>query len=138
LNDGLENELERVLVSEEVDDLKSLSEDADSHLFLTVLARGTEHELVDKSLEDWACNLLESLLLILASGVRDVHLRFFLLNGHVSSKGLLRAVHILVRPLSEKLGFDGKSLLYTEVRMDVLKCSFWVLHKEDSLTGFYV
>ena len=112
------------MVSEEVDDLKSLSEDADSHLFLTVLARVTDHELVDKSLKDWASNLLESLLLILTSGVRNVYLRFFSLNGHVSGKGLFRAVHILIGPLSEKLRFDGKGLL--------------CVVRKGSLTGFYV
>lgn len=38
LDDSLEDDLKRVLVGEQVDDFKSLLEDADSHLLLTVLA----------------------------------------------------------------------------------------------------
>jgi hypothetical protein len=70
LNDGLEKDFERVLVSEQENDLESLLEDADSHLLLTILARVSTHELVYKSLENWAGDLSESLLLILAGGVR--------------------------------------------------------------------
>jgi len=111
LNDGLENNLKRVLVSEQVDNLEGLSEDADGHLFLTVLARVTNHKLIDESLEDGAGNFLESLLLIFTSGIWHVYLCFISLDGQVIIKGLLRAVNILIGPLAEKLRLDGKSLI---------------------------
>ena len=73
LNDGFKDDLEGVLISEQVDNLKSLFEDADSLLLLTILARVTNHELIDESLENGAVDLSESLLLILAGGVRGIH-----------------------------------------------------------------
>ena len=88
--------------------LKSLSENSDSHLFLTVLSMVTDHKLIDESLSDWALDLLESLLLIFTSSVWDVHLGLGGLAGKVVDKGLLRAFNFIVRPFSEKHWSDSK------------------------------
>jgi len=74
LDDGLEEDFERVASSEEVDDLESLSEDSDSHLLFTILSMHSDHEHTDDSLRNGARHLSESLLLILSSSVWDVHL----------------------------------------------------------------
>ena len=138
LNDGLEDDLKGVLVSEQVDDLKGLSEDANGHLLLTVLATTTDHKLVDKSLENWALDLLESLLLVFTSGIRNKNLSFVSLDGQISIKGLLRALETLVRPLTKELGLNGEFIFY-RVRWVVLKCLLWARHiMDNSLTGFYV
>ena len=76
--------------------LHGLSENSDSHLFLTVLSRVTNLELIDESLSNWAKDLLESLLLIFTGGVWDVHLSFGGLNTKVVDKGLLRALNSII------------------------------------------
>ena len=60
LDDGLEEHGEWVLASDEMDHLKSLLEDSDSHLLLTVLSMHTDHQHVGESLSDWAVDLGES------------------------------------------------------------------------------
>jgi len=80
LNDGLEKDLEWVKSGEEVDDLKSLSEDSHGHLFLTVLSVLTNHDLIDESLGNWAGDLLETFFLIFTSSVWNIHLRLDTLN----------------------------------------------------------
>lgn len=109
LNDGLEDDLKGILISEQVDDLKSLLEDADGHLLLTILARVSAHELVDKSLENWAVDFCESLLLILAGSVGGINLSLLLLDSQVSNESLLRALDSLIGPLAEKLGLNSES-----------------------------
>ena len=88
--------------------LKNLSEDSDSQLFLTVLSMMTNHELIDKSLSNWALDLLESFLLIFTGGVWDVHLSFGSFAGKVVDEGLLTALNFIVRPFSKKHWSNGK------------------------------
>ena len=88
--------------------LKNLSEDSDSQLFLTVLSVVTNHELIDKSLSNWALDLLESLLLIFTGGVWDVHLSFGSFAGKVVDEGLLTAFNFIVGPFAEKHWCDGE------------------------------
>ena len=85
-----------------MNDFEGLSEESDSHLFLTVLLVVTNHDLVDESLDKGALNLLESLLLIFSSSVRNVHLSLGSLNIAVINKGLLGASNSIVGPLSEE------------------------------------
>jgi len=101
LDDGLKEDLERVGAGKQVDDIKGLLEVTDSHLLLTVDAAISNHELVDKTLEDGAENLLESLLLVLASSVRNVDLSLLSLDGEVVNERLLRALDTNVSPLAE-------------------------------------
>lgn len=101
LDDGLKEDLERVGAGKQVDDIKGLLEVTDSHLLLTVDAAISNHELVDKTLEDGAENLLESLLLVLASSVRNVDLSLLSLDGEVVNERLLRALDTIVSPLAE-------------------------------------
>jgi len=109
LNDGLKQDFEWVLSSKKVNDLKSLPEDSDGLLFLTILSVVTNHEHVCESFGDWAWNFLESLLLIFSSGVWSVHLRFDVSDWEIFDKGMLGALNVLVWPLSEKFWLNGKS-----------------------------
>lgn len=106
--DGVEEDLERVLAGEQVDDLKGLLEVTDGHLLLTILAASANHELVDEALEDGAGNLLEALLLVLAGGVGNVDLGLGALDGQVVGEGLLRALDTFVSPLAEQLRGNSK------------------------------
>jgi len=101
LDDGLKENLERVAAGEQVDDIKGLLEVTDGHLLLTVGAAISNHELVDEALEDGAENLLEALLLVLASSVGNVDLSLISLDGEVVNERLLRALNTLVSPLAE-------------------------------------
>jgi len=89
LGDSFEHNLEWVLSGKEVNDLKSLSENSNSLLLLTVLTVSTNHKLVDESFGDWAVDLTESLLLVSTSGVWDVHLSLGSLDGKIIDKGKL-------------------------------------------------
>jgi hypothetical protein len=80
LNESLEKDLKWVLSGEEVDDLKTLSEDSYANLLFTVLSMHTNHEGVDESLGNWALDLLEAFFLIFTSSVWDKHLSFSALN----------------------------------------------------------
>lgn len=70
--DGVDEDLNRVLVGQEVNDLEGLLDDADRQLLLTVVST-LHHHRVDESLNDGAGGLSETLLLITASGVGQVH-----------------------------------------------------------------
>jgi len=102
LDDGLEENLEWVLSGEKVDDLKSLLENSDGHLLLTVCSSITNHQSVTESLGDWASDLTESLLLIFTSSVWVENLSSIFLDGKVGLKGLLGALDAFIIPLSEQ------------------------------------
>ena len=91
-----------------MDHLKSLSEDSDSKLFLTVLSMVTHHELIDKSLSNWALDLLESFLLIFTSGIWHINLRFDASYAKVVGQRLLGAVDTFIGPFSEKHWLNGE------------------------------
>jgi hypothetical protein len=74
LDNCLEQNFEWVFAGKEVDDFKSLLENSNSQLLFTILSMISNHDLVTESFSDWALDFLESLLLILASSVWDVHL----------------------------------------------------------------
>jgi hypothetical protein len=108
LDDGFEEDGERIGTGEEVDDLEGLFEMTDGHLLLTVLGTATNHELVDEALEDRAGDLLETLLLVLTSGVRNVDLGLLSLNREVIEKRLLGALDFFIRPFSKELGLNSE------------------------------
>ena len=108
LDDGLEQDLEWVLTGQKVNDFKGLLEDSDGHLLLTILSGVTNHELIDKSLGDWALDLLESLLLIFTSSIWGVHLSLDVLDWEVVNEGMFRALNVFVSPFSEKFWLNSK------------------------------
>jgi len=71
VDNGIDGDLDRVLVGHDVDDLESVSDNADSHEFLSVVA-SVHHEGVRKTLNDRALCLAESLLGETTGRVRDV------------------------------------------------------------------
>lgn len=64
----LTKDLDRVLLSNKVDDLESVLDDSDSHDLFTVVS-AVHHERVDQSLNDGHSSLCELLLGISASSV---------------------------------------------------------------------
>ena len=69
---GVNEDLDRVLIGQKVNDLESLLDDSDSHLLLTVVST-LHHHGVDESLNNWAGGLSESLLLVATSSVGEIH-----------------------------------------------------------------
>ena len=70
--DGINNNLNRVLIGQKVNDFEGLLDDSDSHLLLTVVST-LHHHGVDESLNNWAGGLSESLLLVATSSMREIH-----------------------------------------------------------------
>jgi hypothetical protein len=70
--DGINKNLNRVLISQKVNNLKSLLDNSDSELLLTVVST-LHHHRVDESLNNGALGLSETLLLVTASSVRQVN-----------------------------------------------------------------
>mmetsp|Transcript_36979 Transcript_36979/g.55879 ORF Transcript_36979/g.55879 Transcript_36979/m.55879 type:complete len:255 (-) Transcript_36979:22-786(-) len=100
---GLDVDLERVLVGEEVDDLEGVLDDANSHHLLAVVA-AVHHHGAAQSLDDGAESLSELLLLEPALGVRKEGLTS--LDGNVVHQGEIFDLDI-VAPLSEELDLGG-------------------------------
>ena len=69
---GVNQNLDGVLVGQQVNDLEGVLDDTDSELLLTVVS-SLHHHRVNKSLDDGASGLSKTLLLITASGVWEVH-----------------------------------------------------------------
>lgn len=70
--DGINHNLNRVLIGQKVNDFEGLLDDSDSHLLLTVVST-LHHHGVDESLNNWAGGLSESLLLVATSSMREIH-----------------------------------------------------------------
>ena len=70
--DGINEDLDRILIGQKMNDLEGLLDDSDSHLLLTVVAT-LHHHRVDESLNNGAGGLSETLLLITAGGVGEVY-----------------------------------------------------------------
>lgn len=71
VDDGVNQDLDGVGVREQVDDLESVGDNADSHQLLAVVAT-VHHERVDQTLNDGGLGLLEGLVLVAASSVGGV------------------------------------------------------------------
>jgi hypothetical protein len=108
LSNSVEHDLEWVLSGKEMNDFKSLLENSNSLLFLTILSMETHHEHIGESFSDWASNLSESLLLISSSSVWDVHLGFNALHLKIRSEREFGALNSLVGPFSKKLWSNSK------------------------------
>jgi len=72
VNDGIDDHLDRVLVSEQVNDFHGVLDDANSHELLAVVA-AVHHEGVHQAFHDRALSLAEALDGVAARSVRDVH-----------------------------------------------------------------
>lgn len=74
MRDSSHDDLDGVLTSEQVNQLHRLLDNSHSHLLLTVVARRRGHEHASEALDNGALSLLESALLVAASGVRHEYL----------------------------------------------------------------
>ena len=69
VDNGINEDLKRILLGEEVDDLESVLHDSHSHDLLTVVA-AVHHEGVGQSFHNWTVSLAESLDVVTTCGVR--------------------------------------------------------------------
>lgn len=79
VHDGVNQDLDGVGISEQVDDLESVLEDADSQQLLSIVA-SVHHEGISHTLDDGALSLPEPLLVVTSKGVREVGLVLVLLG----------------------------------------------------------
>ena len=104
VDDSINKDLDRVLVSQKVDDLKGVSADSVSHQLLTIIS-STSHKTTGKSLNNWTTSLTETLLGVSSSGMWKVG-SMLSLTGDIILKGDVVDLDIIEGPLSEKLDFD--------------------------------
>merc|ERR1719325_485509 len=100
--DSKHEDLNRVVVSQEVNDLKGVFDDADSHHLLSVVAT-MHHQRTAESLNYRAKCLAEAFLLVPALGVREVGLARLnvVLQTEIGDR------HVIIGPTSKELGFRG-------------------------------
>lgn len=103
VNDGLNNNLQRILSTHKVDDLQAVSNDSDSEGLLTSVS-AVEHKRVNKSLNNRALRLSELLSLPSASRVRNVDLSLGLVDRDIVLESDLFNLNLGVVPSAEKLG----------------------------------
>lgn len=106
VDNGIDNDLQWVLLGQNVDDLQRVLDDSDSLQLLTVVSAG-HHQGVGQSLDDWALSLSESLGGVSTSGVGNEHWGSDL---DVVNQGDVLDLNILKRPLVEQLDLLLSSL----------------------------
>ena len=101
--DSLDEDNDWVLTGGKVDEVEGLLDDPDGHDLLAGVT-AVHHEVVNEPLDEWAVNLVESLVLISAGGVWD-HNLLLLVDGNVVNESAIELVeiNIAVSPLSKKL-----------------------------------
>jgi len=104
VDDGVNGDLNGVLVGHDVNDLEGVSHYSDGHQLLAVVS-AVHHKRVRQSLDDWALCFPESLRSVSTSGVRDVNGRS---NLNVISQRDISDFDILVAPFIEQ--FDTANL----------------------------
>ena len=104
VHDSVDEDLDGVGTSHEVDDLERVLDDAEGHELLAVVA-AVHHEAVDETLNNGALSLAEALLVVSPGGVGDVDFVLGLLvDRDVVDERHVSDVDCLVVPLVEKLG----------------------------------
>ena len=81
VDDGIDQNLKRILGSQQVNDLEGVLHNANSHQLLAVVS-AVHHHRVGETFHDWALSLAETLLGISACGVRQIAGKL-LLDGDV-------------------------------------------------------
>jgi len=104
VEDGIDSDLDGVLVGDEVDDLERVLDNSHGLQLLSVVA-SVHHEGVGESLDDWALGLAEALDGISASGMWEV---YWLELDVIAQRHVPGGINTLVGPLVEQ--FDGSGL----------------------------
>merc|ERR1719228_3259856 len=111
VDDGVNQDLEGVLASQQVDDLKAVLDNPDSQKLLSVVS-AVHHQAVDETLNDGTMGLAEPLSGVPAGRVGQ-ELGELVLGGDVVLEGHVGHLDILAAPLAEELdlgdlGNDGR------------------------------
>lgn len=96
MGDGVDEDLEGVMASQEVNDIEGLSHNFDGELLLTSGSSASDHAHGDETLNNRALDLLESALLVAASGVRNIDLLLDGLDLEVGCERHVTALHAFV------------------------------------------
>ena len=113
VDDGVDEDLDRVLAGEKEDDLEGVLEDAERHELLAVVA-AVHHHAVEHALDDRALGLAEPLLGVPAGGVRQED-GPGLLDGDVVGERDVADLDVIERPLAEELDLRALDLVLGEV-----------------------
>ena len=108
VRDGSDKDLDGVLTGQKVDELHSLLDDPDGLLLLTVVPVAGGHEHGSKTLDDGALGLLEATLLVAASSVGHEDLLTDGTDLKVVRKGVVGALHAIIRPSAEEFGSNSE------------------------------
>mmetsp|Transcript_19572 Transcript_19572/g.59256 ORF Transcript_19572/g.59256 Transcript_19572/m.59256 type:complete len:215 (+) Transcript_19572:1073-1717(+) len=101
VDDGVHEDLERVLIRGEVDDVQRVLDDAHGHHLLARVA-ALAHEGARHALHDRGERLTEALLLVAALGVRQVR-GLLARDADVIDQGDVRDLEVIVGPLAKEL-----------------------------------
>ena len=105
IDNGINDNLDRVGIGQQVDDLEGLVDDAVGQQLLAVVA-ATHHHRVRQTLDDRALGLLETLGGVTSGSVREVDFASHLdviLERHIVTLDVLRG------PFAEKFDFGGRA-----------------------------
>ncbi len=102
----VDQDLEWVETSQQVDELHSLLDDLHGQLLLAVVPTARDHDHVNETLNNGALNFLEFTLLVATGRVRNIDLLLDTLDLEVSRERHVAAFDALIGPLSEKLRFN--------------------------------
>jgi len=101
VDNGIGDDLQRILSGEEMDDLESVLDDANRHQFFAVVS-SVHHQRIRQSLHDGALSLSEPLGGISSGRVREIFSKLFL-DGDVISQADVVDDDVVRTPLVEQL-----------------------------------
>merc|ERR1740139_997371 len=106
--DGGDEDLDGFQTGEEVDDLHGLLDDPDSALLGTIVTVTGGHHHVGEAFNKGARCLLESTFLVASGGEGNEHSLLDVSSLEVALERDIGALNVVVLPLAEKFGGDGK------------------------------
>ena len=110
VSDGIDDDFDWVLASEEMDDFHSLLHDSDGQLFLSVVS-SFSHDGVHDSFDEWALDFSEFLGLVFSSSVWDEDLSFVGFDVQIWFQWDIVTFNTFIRPSSVEEWFDSVDLI---------------------------
>ena len=110
VGNSIDDDLDRVLTGQEMNDVEGLLDNTDGLELLAVVS-ALSHHGVGESFDDGAGDLLELLSLVFAGSVGQPYLGLGRLDVDVGDERGVLALDAFVRPLSEQFWFDGECLV---------------------------
>jgi hypothetical protein len=115
IDNGINKNLDWVLISEQVDDLEAVLDNADSHELLSIVT-SVHHQTAGQTLNNWALGLSEASLLITSGSVCS-ELSILWLHSNIILKGNVIHLDVIKAPLSEQLDFGSSHFVSFQVQV---------------------